>query len=291
MASLKELRTRIKSVKSTRQVTSAMKMVSAAKLRKAQDAVSRLLPYAGKLKEVLVNVSSSAEIAETNPYVKSREPKKILLIAVAGSKGLCGAFNANIAKQTIHLLEDKYRKCYENNALEVWTIGSKVEEILTARGYTVNNNFNAVFDNLTFTEVAPIAEKLMELYANATFDVIEIVYNHFVNAASQRIQVEQFLPVQLPEENTGGNSDYIFEPSMLHIAETLIPKSLKTQLFKALLDSNAAEHGARMTAMHQATDNATEMIRDLNLSYNKVRQASITNEILEIVSGADALDG
>ncbi len=287
MASLKEIRTRISSVTSTRQITSAMKMVSAAKLKRAQDHITQLRPYSEKMGEILINMNSGLKGDSDNVFAQKREVKKALVIAISSNRGLCGAFNTSIVKKVIELKETKYKGI----ELDILEIGKKAGEGLKYRGYQTVEEFNHIFDDLTFEAAAEIAEKYMALFADGTYDAIEIVYNQFKNAATQLVQVEPFLPVEVEENDTDEVLDYIFEPSQDYIVKELIPKSLKTQLFKAILDSNASEHGARMTAMHKATDNAGEMLDELKLTYNKARQASITNEILEIVSGAEALNG
>jgi len=285
MANLKELRSRITSVSSTMQITSAMKMVSAAKLNKAQMAITAMRPYADKLTELLQSLSASLEGDSASAYAEQREVNKVLIVAVASNRGLAGAFNSNIIKAVRSLYENEYA----GKQVDFYTIGKKVNDVVS-KTHTVVANKNEVFDDLTFANVAAIAEELMEKFTNGSYDKIVVVYNKFRNAASQDVTTEQFLPI-LPVENAAAtNADYIFEPSKEEIVEQLIPKSLKTQLYKAIRDSFASEHGARMTAMHKATDNATELRDSLKLSYNKARQAAITNEILEIVGGAEALN-
>jgi F-type H+-transporting ATPase subunit gamma len=292
MANLKEVRIRIASVKSTQQITSAMKMVAASKLRKAQNAIIKLRPYASKLTEMLQNLSASMGNDSDSPFAQQREPKNILIITLASNRGLCGAFNANVIKTTNNLINDTYAAANKAGTLRLMTFGRKVTEYYSKRS-TVYASFDHIFDNLSFENVAPMAEDLMKAFALKEFDRIVIVYNQFKNAAVQRLICEQFLPIPPPETNTIQQSntlDYIFEPSKEEIISELIPKSLKIQLYKALLDSYASEQGARMTAMHQATDNADELLKDLRLSYNKARQTAITKEILEIVGGAEALN-
>ncbi len=291
MANLKEIRTRIASVKSTRQITNAMKMVSAAKLRKAQNAITQLRPYANKLNEILGRLGDVKSGTAENIYAAERPEERILLVAISSNRGLCGPFNANVVKKIIELTETQYAEQYRKNNVSIYTIGSKSGQILHAKGIKIDENFDAIYDDLSYTNIAEIAEKLMNLFTDKKFDKIELVYNRFKNAAVQILTQEQFLPVKHEEKNTNENNDYIFEPSQQYIFDTLIPDSLKTQLFAAIKDSYAAEQGARMTAMHQATDNAGEMIRSLTLSYNKARQAAITKEILEITAGAEALKG
>jgi len=292
MAGLKEIRTRIASVKTTRQVTSAMKMVSAAKLKKAQDAILQIRPYAEKLHEILVSLSASLENIEDSVYTQNRIPEKVLVIIVSSNRGLCGGFNTNISKKAIELVTEKYTKQKQLGTLDFMCIGKQGERYLKHRNYNVVTNENSLFDELSFENVAKVAEGAMKAFENKDYDRIELVYNQFKNAATQVQASEQFLPVEM-EEDTADNTNYnfIYEPSKEQIIKDLIPRSLKIQFYKALLDSNAAEHGARMTAMHQATDNATTLIGDLTLQYNKARQAAITGEILEIVGGAEALNG
>ncbi|GFD75480.1 MULTISPECIES: ATP synthase F1 subunit gamma [Tenacibaculum] len=285
MANLKEIRNRITSIKSTMQITSAMKMVSAAKLKKAQDAITAMRPYSSKLTELLQSLSATLDSDAGGVYSTEREVNKVLLVTITSNRGLCGGFNSSIIKETVKTINEKYN----NTAVELLTIGKKGNDILS-KDYTVVENRNDIFDNLTFDNVAEVAEQLMNLFVDGSYDKIEIIYNRFKNAATQIPQVEQFLPIQPIEGETNANLDYIFEPSKEEIILELIPKSLKTQLYKAIRDSFAAEHGARMTAMHKATDNATELRDELLLTYNKARQAAITNEILEIVGGAEALN-
>ncbi len=286
MANLKEIRNRITSIKSTMQITSAMKMVSAAKLKKAQDAITAMRPYSSKLTELLQSLSATLDSDAGSDYAEQREVNKVLLVSITSNRGLCGGFNSSIIKKTVAAINDKYT----NATVDIFTIGKKGNDILS-KEHTIIENNNAVFDDLTFDNVALIAEQLMKLFVDGSYDKIELVYNQFKNAATQITQLEQFLPIQQVESDKGEVSlDYIFEPSKEEIVIELIPKSLKTQLYKALRDSFASEHGARMTAMHKATDNAKELRDDLLLTYNKARQAAITNEILEIVGGAEALN-
>ena len=294
MANLKEVRTRIESVKSTQQITSAMKMVAASKLRKAQNAIIKLRPYASKLHEILQNLSKSIEDSKENAFSEVREADKILLIIIASNRGLCGAFNSNIIKAANNLMATKYSKQFKSGKLEIFCIGKKISDYYSKEDYKIAEISNKIFDDLSFENVAPIAEKLMEDFSEKKYDRIEIIYNQFKNAAVQRLITEQYLPIVSDEQSDSQqqevNANYIFEPSKEEILKELIPKSLKIQLYKAILDSYASEQGARMTAMHQATENAKEILKDLKLSYNKARQAAITNEILEIVSGANALN-
>lgn len=294
MANLKEIRTRITSVKSTRQITSAMKMVSAAKLRKAQDKIVRLRPYAGKLHELLAGVSAMAgEDGRMSSYSREGEQEKVLLIVITSNRGLCGAFNSNVIKETVRVINAVYPEQYNSGNLQLLTIGKKGFDYFRKRDYKIFEDQSSLFDELTFEASTLLAERVMKLFSDSEFDVIDIVYNQFRNAAVQDLKHERFLPVEKPEEDESAseNFDYIFEPGRDEILLELIPKALKVQFYKSLLDSYVAEHGARMTAMHMATDNATEMINSLTLEYNKARQASITNQILEVVSGAEALKG
>lgn len=283
MANLKEIRNRISSVSSTMQITSAMKMVSAAKLKKAQDAIIAMRPYSDKLTELMQNFSGSNE---NNKFITNRLPNKVLIIAISSNRGLCGAFNANVLKE-INIIKTKPE--YKSSTFDYFTIGKKVTDSLS-RTEKIIQNESELFDDLNYDKVSNVAESLMSLFLDEKYDKIEIVYNSFKNAATQIIKSEQFLPIANQNENSSNNSNYIFEPSQEFITNNLIPKSLKIQLFKAVRDSFASEHGARMTAMHKATDNASELRDELKLTYNKARQASITNEILEIVGGAEALN-
>lgn len=285
MANLKEIRNRITSVQSTMQITSAMKMVSAAKLKKAQDAITAMRPYAEKLTEILQNLSATIEGDLGGAYTVQREVKKVLVVTITSNRGLCGAFNSNVIKETKNRFS-----IYAGKQVDIFAIGKKGNDGLS-KTHTVVYNKSQVFDSLTFENVSDIAEELMSLYTSGAYDKIEIVYNYFKNAATQIVKTEQFLPLVSDSDDVDSGADYIFEPSKEEIVLTLIPKSLKTQLYKAIRDSFAAEHGARMTAMHKATDNATELRNQLKLTYNKARQAAITGEILEIVGGAEALNG
>jgi F-type H+-transporting ATPase subunit gamma len=295
MASLKEIRIRLASVASTRQITNAMKMVSAAKLKKAQDAIVQIRPYANKLHELLQRVSDSLSDDEDNLYALEREIHRVLVVVIASNRGLCGAFNASVVRQVLHIVHEDYGKQLARNDVDFMVIGKKGAEPLKKLNYKIISQRNDLFDRLSFDNIIPVAEEIMKGYVNKSYDKVILVYNQFKNAAVQILTTEQFLPVMVPveEENKQGGalSDYIYEPSKDFIVKELIPRSLKIQFYKALLDSNASEHGARMTSMHKATDNATEIIKELKLHYNKARQASITNEILEIVSGAEALKG
>ena len=291
MANLKEIRNRISSVSSTMQITSAMKMVSAAKLKKAQDAITAMRPYSEKLTELLQNLSATLDADTGSKYSDQREPNKVLVVAITSNRGLAGAFNSNIVKEARNLAANTYA----GKQVDFMTLGKKGNDILKKTGTVLENN-NSIFDDLSFENTAEIAQKLMDLFSEGKYDRIILVYNNFKNAATQVVMKEQFLPILPPKPIEGqepktSETFYIFEPSKEEIVEALIPKSLKTQLFKALRDSVASEHGARMTAMHKATDNATELRDALKLQYNKARQAAITNEILEIVGGANALAG
>ena len=287
MANLKEIRLRITSVGSTMQITSAMKMVSAAKLKRAQDAIIQMRPYANKLTELLKNLSASLDSSDGGVYTQEREIKNVLLVTVTSNRGLCGGFNAYIMKKAKALINEEYA----NAKVSILSIGKKSSEHFTKNGFNVASTHDALFGDLTFDNVAIVAEGIMKQFVKGDYDKVVLVYNQFKNAATQIIMTENFLPVQAAENNSEIVVDYIFEPTKQEIVEQLIPKSLKTQLFKAVLDSHAAEHGARMTAMHKATDNASELKKELTLTYNKARQAAITNEILEIVGGAEALSG
>ena len=293
MPSLKEVRNKIVSVGSTMQITSAMKMVSAAKLKRAQDAIVQMRPYANKLKDILENVSSSVDASE-NVYARNTTVKKVLILAISSNRGLAGAFNSNIIKKTNLMIANEYAGC----DITIIPFGKKVQDAFRRTKYIISgqdlpHHTNEVFDKLSFANVAPIAEKVITAFLNKEFDKVVVVYNQFRNAAVQIPTEEQLLPIvaSATESKMAGNVDYIFEPTQEFIVNELIPLSVKTQLYKALLDSFASEHGARMTAMHKATDNAKAMQRDLKIMYNKARQASITKEILEIVGGAEALKG
>jgi len=292
MPNLKEVRIRIASVKSTQQITSAMKMVAASKLRKAQNAILKMRPYAAKLKDILQNLSASLDSGDGNLYTQQRTPNKVLIVVLTSNRGLCGAFNTNILRTAAQRIQIEYATQLKAGNVSVLTIGRKGTEFFTKRGYNVISSHDSVFDSLSYENVSAIASSVMIAFANKEFDRVDIVYNQFKNAVVQRVAVEQFLPVEAPAESavvSKSNTDYIFLPSKEEIVEELIPKSLKIQFYKSVLDSYASEHGARMTAMHQATDNAGDLIKELNLAYNKARQAAITKEILEIVSGAEAL--
>ncbi|MAX68656.1 MAG: ATP synthase F1 subunit gamma [Flavobacteriales bacterium] len=287
MANLKEIRSRISSVGSTMQITSAMKMVSAAKLKRAQDAVTQMRPYSNKLTELLVNLSSTLDSSEGGVYSENRDPKKILFVTITSNRGLCGGFNANIIKKAKSLIEIEYK----NVETDIISIGKKSTEHFEKNGYNVISSHDGLYSDLTFENTSEITQIIMDSFTNKEYDKIILLYNQFKNAATQIVMHEQFLPIISPEAAETKLGDYIFEPNHKEIVDQLIPKSLKTQLFKAVLDSHASEHGARMTAMHKATDNAGEIKKELTLQYNKARQAAITGEILEIVGGAEALNG
>lgn len=296
MPSLKEVRIRIASVKSTRQITSAMKMVSASKLRKAQNAILSLRPYAAKMHEIMQNLSHDMEGSDEGTWAGDRGENRVLLVPVTSNRGLCGAFNSAIVKETVSLINNKYATQYKSGKLDILCIGKKGSDTLKAWGYKPTEVITDIFDELTFENTLVIAKRLMDDFVEQKYDKIILIYNQFKNAVVQILQTEQFLPVteaKSEEKEDAGSSlpNYIFEPNKEEILEALVPKTIKIQLYKAFLDSFAAEHGARMTAMQQATDNADELLKDLQLSYNKARQAAITNEILEIVSGAEALKG
>ncbi len=284
MANLKEIRGRISSISSTMQITSAMKMVSASKLKRAQDAIVMLRPYSEKLQEIIQNVNSSSDPDKISVYAQKREVKRILFIPITSNKGLAGAFNSSIVKELNHQFQN-----HSNVEVNVLTIGKKAFDAVK-KNREVYDNQSPILDHLNFEVVANIAELVMRDFREGDFDEVHLIYNKFVNAATQVVQTEQLLPISMPEtQKTGVETDYIFEPNRNEILDNLIPKSIKTQLYKAILDSVASEHGARMTAMHKATDNAEALRNELKIFYNKARQAAITNEILEIVSGAEAL--
>jgi F-type H+-transporting ATPase subunit gamma len=289
MPSLKEVRTRISSVKSTQQITSAMKMVAASKLRRAQMAIVNMRPYAKKLNEILQNVSSNDQ-SEENTFGIERPVNRVLLVSITSNRGLCGAFNANVIKKTRLLVEDEFKNLPKEN-VEIITIGKKASEFFSKKGFNHIGSYDRFFDHLSFEVIQPLAEEILEKFSKKQYDKVIIVYNQFKNAATQYTVAEQLLPIsQKPDQaKTGAKTSYLFEPSKEEILSSLIPSILRVQFYKTLLDSFASEHGARMTAMQQATDNAQEMLRNLKLKYNKARQAAITGEILEIVGGAEAL--
>ncbi|TDQ06663.1 ATP synthase F1 subunit gamma [Pedobacter metabolipauper] len=294
MANLKEVRIRIASVQSTQQITKAMKMVSAAKLKRATNAIVQLRPYATKLKEILGNLSASLE-GSSSPFIQEREPNKVLIVVVSSNRGLAGAFNMNVIKATNNLIADKYSEQYKNGNVSIVAIGKKSQDFYEKRNYNTIGNNNEVYTALTFENVTKITDSIMAGFVKGEFDKVELVYNRFKNAAVQIVTTEQLLPLPKTAEAAvkvkGSNVDYILEPSQENIVEQLIPKSIKIQLYKAVLDSHASEHGARMTSMDKATENAGDLIKALKLSYNQARQAAITTELTEIVSGAAALNG
>jgi F-type H+-transporting ATPase subunit gamma len=287
MANLKEIRNRISSVGSTMQITSAMKMVSAAKLKRAQDAIIQMRPYANKLTELLVNLSSSLDSSEGGGFSSLRDIKSVLIVTVTSNRGLCGGFNANVIKSAVSLINNDYK----GKKVSVVSIGKKSSKFFRKNDLNLVSTHDDIYSDLSYDNISLISESIMNDYLQGTYDKVILIYNQFKNAATQKIMKESYLPVEAPSEQDIVIGDYIFEPQKEEIVEQLIPKSLKTQLYKAVLDSHASEHGARMTAMHKATDNASELKKDLTLSYNKARQAAITAEILEIVGGAEALNG
>lgn len=295
MANLKAIRVRLSSVKSTRQITSAMKMVAASKLRKAQDAIVQLRPYADKLNEIQAGLSAALRDTEIeNIYAERKNGNgKVLLVVVTSNKGLCGAFNANVIRDARRLMAEKYVEQMRKGDLWFMTVGKKGHDVLRKMKCNILEDQSDLYTGLSFERVSNVADRLTELYLTGEFDVIELVYNQFKNAAVQRLTEELYLPVSVAEtgKEEAVSTDYIYEPDQVSIVAELIPKTLRIKLYKALRDSFAAEHGARMTAMHQATDNATDLIRDLTLQYNKARQAAITNQLLEVVGGAEALNG
>lgn len=297
MANLKEIRIRLNSVKSTRQITSAMKMVSAAKLRKAQDAIMQLRPYFMKLNEIMQHVGSHLDGNHKSIYEIPNESNRILLIVLTSNRGLCGAFNANIIKRAIQCIHSNYAEEYKNNHIDIISIGKKSTDYFKSKGYPIIENHNHIYDDLKFSHVSELAEKIVNDFLSAKYGEIKVIYNQFRNAAVQEVTEELFLPVvfetepvDLPASKYETYTDYILEPSITDIYDDMIPYFLKLHFFRSLLESFASEHGARMTAMHKATDNATDLIKELELNYNKARQAAITKEILEIVSGANALN-
>ncbi|MBP9993879.1 MAG: ATP synthase F1 subunit gamma [bacterium] len=298
MANLKEVRTRIASVDSTMQITSAMKMVSASKLRKSQNAIMSLRPYASKLSEIMQDLSSSLQGSNEGVYAKIHkehvEDEKILIIPVASNKGLCGVFNATVIRETVSFIKENYQTQFDKGNVDILCVSKKVYETLKFKKYPLLEPMFEILDNLTYDNTLPFAEQLMNDFVNGKYDRIIFVYNQFKNAGSQILVKEQFLPIvnkaeTQTERKTKSDVEYIFQPSKKEILETLVPKSLKLQVFKILLDSFTSEHGARMVSMTKATDNASELLKELNLTYNKARQTAITNEIIEIVGGANAL--
>jgi F-type H+-transporting ATPase subunit gamma len=292
MANLKEIRNRIDSVNSTKQITSAMKLVAAAKLRKAQDAIVKLRPYARKLREFMQKLSTEfTDNEKLALYTEERKEEKILIVVIASNKGLCGGFNNNVLKAVLDLLETKYKEQYAAKNVEIISIGKKIRDLLRIKKVDVQTSHDELLDNINFESVTELSNVLIDKFLKKEYDKILLIYNRFKNAATQELEIEQYLP--LVPENTDeeqAEKDYIFEPNKQELLQDLVPLTLRTQFFKAVLDSNASEQGARMTAMHKATDNAEELVKDLKLHYNKVRQATITNEIIEIVGGAEALN-
>ena len=290
MANLKEVRTRIESVNSTKQITSAMKMVAASKLRKAQNAIMALRPYADKFSEILERIMANSQ----EPAANSQQPtaNSVLIVPLSSNKGLCGVFNANVIRETINLIKEEYQDIFDNGKVDILCVGSKVEESLRFKKYPVIGNENILLDELTYENAAAFAERLMKDFEDKKYDKIVFVYNQFKNAATQVLVTEQFLPMvsQQPTANSQEPIDYIFMPNKEDLFKEMLPKSLKLQVYKILLDSYASEQGARMISMTQATDNATELLKELNISYNKARQSAITNELVEIISGANALN-
>ncbi len=297
MANLKEVRTRIESVKSTKQITGAMKLVAASKLRRAQNAITSIRPYANKLQDIMQNVSEGIDVSE-NPYVRDTKQENVLIIPVTSNKGLCGAFNANIIKGASQYIQDLQAE-NRDITIHLLTIGKKGSEFFSKKtDFEIIDVRDDIFDNLSFSHVSQLADIFMKAFVAKTYDKVYVIYNSFINTASQKVMVEQLLPMEQEEEVNPVEEktnqlpiEYIFEPNKEEIIEKLIPKSVKMQFYKSLLDSYASEHGARMTAMHQATDNATELLKELKLSYNKARQEAITNQILEVTTGAEALNG
>lgn len=291
MASLKEVRTRIRSVKSTQQITKAMKMVAASKLRKAQDAILQLRPFTEKLSEILQRVVNSTEDISAGPFSEVRDVERVLIVPITSDRGLCGAFNSNVIKNTLSLIETEYQSIQDSGQLYLLPIGQKGFEYFKKRGYNVIEEYSQLFSHLSFDNVKEAADSAMDSFLNKELDKVILVYNEFRNVATQILRVEQFLPIagENEEEEKKDTADYIFEPSKSDIKTDLIPQSLRIQFYKAVLESNASEHGARMTAMEVATENADELLGDLQILYNRTRQAAITKEILDIVGGAEAL--
>ncbi|MBC7510633.1 MAG: ATP synthase F1 subunit gamma [Ferruginibacter sp.] len=289
---LKEVRNRIKSVQSTQQITKAMKMVSAAKLRRAQDAITQMRPYAHKLQDMLSNIVSNSDGGVNLALATERPVEKVLIIIVTSDRGLCGGYNSNLIKLTRQLIFEKYPAQHSRGQVAVLPIGKKGYEHFTKNGFKVIDKYWDIFTGLSFDKVQTAAKYAMEAFANKEADVVELVFSEFKNAATQAFIAEQFLPVSKVQKKAGEtNADFIFEPSKEVLIAELMPKILNTQLFKAVLDGNASEHGARMTAMDKASDNANELLKSLKISYNRARQAAITTELTEIVSGAAALNG
>ena len=289
---LKEVRNRIKSVQSTQQITKAMKMISAAKLRKAQDAIIQMRPYAKKLQEVLSNIVSNAEGGTNIKLAEERAVEKVLLIVITSDRGLCGGYNSNLVKLAKSTIAEKYEAQFKKGNVTIWNIGKKGWEAMTRGGYKTDATYKDIFLQLNFEHVQTVAQAAMKAFEHKEFDAVEVIFSEFRNAATQRFVAEKFLPIPKVENKTGNKkADFIFEPEKDALIAELMPKILNTQLYKAVLDANASEHGARMTAMDKASDNANELLKTLKISYNRARQAAITTELTEIVSGAAALQG
>jgi F-type H+-transporting ATPase subunit gamma len=292
MANLKEIRIRLNSVKSTRQITSAMKMVSAAKLRRAQEAILQLRPFVIRLHEILHHVAANMDDDYENAFSKPADTGRVLIVVITSNRGLCGAFNSNIVKRAILCIQDQYQEAFQAGKLDIIAIGKKGADILKAKNLKVTATYHQLFDKLNFENTIPVTNQIMDDFVKGKYGIVKLIYNQFRNAAVQEVTEELFLPVMQvreTEDRYESHFDYIFEPSNASIFDEMVPYSLRIQLFRSLLESSASEHGARMTAMHKATDNATDLIKELELNYNKARQASITKEILEIVGGAEAL--
>lgn len=289
MASLRDIKTRIESVKTTRQVTSAMKMVSAAKLKKAQDDIVRVRPYSDKLNDIIFNLVCAIDEEQVIALAEKREADSVLVVMVTSNRGLCGAFNSSIVKEVSNLLHNIYPSHFKNGFIDVISIGKQGQKLLRSAGINCIKEYNDLYSDVSFKSVEIISDNIIRDFISRKYDKVILVYNEFINAAVQNISVSQFLPLKLPEIDYKYSTQYLYEPNQAEILKEMIPLTLKTMFFKAILESVTSEHGARMTSMHKATDNATDLIGDLELSYNKARQASITNEILEIVGGAEAL--
>ncbi len=289
MASLKDIRTRIDSVKTTRQVTSAMKMVSAAKLKKAQDDIVNIRPYADKLNEIIYDLVNSLSEDVKIDLAEEREINRVLIVMISSNRGLCGAFNSNVVKEVNRLITKDFKDLHKKGGIEIIAIGKQGEKLLKSSGTLADTSYNEIYNSINFRSVEEISDPILNDFRNHKYDKVILVYNEFINAASQNIKSVQFLPIQLPVNEYKSGTDYIYEPNQNKVLTGLVPKSLNTMFFRVVLESIASEHGARMTSMHKATDNASELIKELELSYNKARQTAITNEILEIVGGAEAL--
>lgn len=288
---LKEVRNRIKSVQSTQQITKAMKMVSAAKLRRAQDAIVQMRPYAKKLQEMLSNIVSNTQVEGGNALAVERPVEKVLFIVITSDRGLAGAYNSNVIKLAKQTIREKYAAQASKGNVTIWSIGKKGYEHFAKNNFQVTDTYKDIFLHLSFEGVQQASQAAIQAFQNKEFDRVEIVYSEFKNAATQRFVIEQFLPIQKTNAGGGVKADFIFDPNKEELIAELMPKILNTQLFKAVLDAHASEHGARMTAMDKATENANELLRSLKISYNRARQAAITTELTEIVSGAAALQG